>query len=115
MGGNRRGSLFSVIALSFIVLFVFLISGSWVLLFLILSIIFLVQLLGEFIPSFKGWYITNVNIMLTMLLGGLWHGASWNFVLWGGLNGLGIVIYKIWRKFSPWGNKSNGGIELGEY
>ena len=81
MGGNRRGSLFSVIALSFIVLFVFLISGSWVLLFLILSIIFLVQLLGEFIPSFKGWYITNVNIMLTMLLGGLWHGASWNFVL----------------------------------
>lgn len=106
MGGNRRGSLFSVIALSFIVLFVFLISGSWVLLFLILSLIFLVQLLGEFIPSFKGWYITNVNIMLTMLLGGLWHGASWNFVLWGGLNGLGIVIYKIWRKFSPWGNKS---------
>ena len=68
MGGNRRGSLFSVIALSFIVLFVFLISGSWVLLFLILSLIFLVQLLGEFIPSFKGWYITNVNIMLTMLL-----------------------------------------------
>ena len=50
--------------------------------------------------------MTNVNIMITMLLGGLWHGASWNFVLWGGLNGLGIVVYKIWRRFSPWENKA---------
>ena len=37
-----------------------------------------------------------------MLLGGLWHGASWNFVLWGGLNGLGLVVYKGWRRISPW-------------
>ena len=105
MGGNRGGSLFSAVALGFIVLFIFLISGSWTLLFAILSVIFLVQLLGEIIPNLKGWYLTNVNIMITMLLGGLWHGASWNFVLWGGLNGLGIVVYKIWRKFSPWENK----------
>lgn len=34
---------------------------------------------------------THVNLMLTMLLGGLWHGASWNFVLWGGLHGLYLV------------------------
>ena len=45
--------------------------------------------------------------MLTMLIGGLWHGASWNFVLWGGLNGLGIIIYKLWKNVSPWKNKSN--------
>ena len=44
--------------------------------------------------------------MITMLLGGLWHGASWNFVFWGGLNGLGIVVYKLWRKISPWEDKS---------
>ena len=43
--------------------------------------------------------------MLTMLIGGLWHGASWNFVLWGGLNGLGIIIYKLWKKISPWKDK----------
>ena len=36
--------------------------------------------------------------MNTMLLGGLWHGASWNFMIWGGLNGLGMVIYKVWTK-----------------
>jgi hypothetical protein len=33
-----------------------------------------------------------------MLLGGLWHGASWNFVIWGALNGAGMIIYKIWAK-----------------
>ena len=33
--------------------------------------------------------------MLTMLLGGLWHGASWNFVVWGGLHGLYLTVHKI--------------------
>ena len=37
---------------------------------------------------------TYINLMLTMLLGGLWHGASWNFVLWGGLHGLALGIHK---------------------
>ena len=45
----------------------------------------------------KGKLRTNVNLMITMLLGGLWHGASWNFVIWGGLNGIGILIFKGWR------------------
>jgi len=48
----------------------------------------------------KGKFRTNVNLMITMLLGGLWHGASWNFVIWGGLNGLGIIIFKKWRKIN---------------
>jgi len=38
--------------------------------------------------SRNGRWLTYRNLMLTMLLGGLWHGASWNFVVWGGLNGL---------------------------
>ena len=37
-----------------------------------------------------------VNIMITMLLGGLWHGASWNFVFWGGLHGLSLAVHKAW-------------------
>ncbi len=49
----------------------------------------------------KGNLRTNFNLMLTMLLGGLWHGASWQFVIWGGLNGIGLVIYKNWRKITP--------------
>jgi alginate O-acetyltransferase complex protein AlgI len=37
------------------------------------------------------------NTMITMLLGGLWHGASWNFVFWGGANGLALVFHRIWE------------------
>lgn len=37
------------------------------------------------------------NLMVTMLLGGLWHGASWNFVLWGALHGAYLSIYHFWR------------------
>ena len=39
----------------------------------------------------KGPARTYVNLMMTMLLGGLWHGASWTFVVWGGLHGLFLV------------------------
>lgn len=38
------------------------------------------------------------NLMLTMLLGGLWHGASWNFVIWGGLHGIYLIIHKLMLK-----------------
>lgn len=43
----------------------------------------------------KGNNRTYVNLMLTMLLGGLWHGASWNFVIWGGLHGVYLAIHKL--------------------
>ncbi len=39
----------------------------------------------------------HVNLMTTMLLGGLWHGAGWNFVLWGGLHGAYLVANHGWR------------------
>lgn len=40
----------------------------------------------------------NANLMVTMLLGGLWHGAAWRFMLWGGLHGLYLVIHHRWRR-----------------
>lgn len=49
-----------------------------------------------------GSFRTNLNLLITMLLGGLWHGSSWNFIIWGGLNGLGILVYKQWKKISPY-------------
>ena len=42
----------------------------------------------------------NINSFITMLLGGLWHGASWNFVIWGALNGAGMIVYKVWAKMN---------------
>ncbi len=38
------------------------------------------------------------NLMITMLLGGLWHGANWTFVVWGGLHGLGLVATREWER-----------------
>ncbi|MCG8424831.1 MAG: hypothetical protein MJE77_43640 [Proteobacteria bacterium] len=38
---------------------------------------------------------TYINLMATMLIGGLWHGASWRFVVWGGLHGLYLAVHKM--------------------
>lgn len=48
----------------------------------------------------KGELHTKINLMITMLLGGLWHGASWNFVLWGGMHGLGLALHKYWSAWN---------------
>lgn len=45
-----------------------------------------------------------INLLLTMLLAGLWHGAGWPFILWGGLHGLFLVINHLWRKWQGWGH-----------
>ena len=42
----------------------------------------------------QGALATYRNLLLTMLLGGLWHGASWNFVIWGGLHGLFLAVHR---------------------
>src|SRR3954447_17981992 len=47
-----------------------------------------------------GKLFTARNLMITMLLGGLWHGAAWTFVLWGALHGAALVFE---RMFTPWG------------
>jgi alginate O-acetyltransferase complex protein AlgI len=44
------------------------------------------------------WKIfTYTNLLITMVLGGLWHGQSWNFVIWGALHGIGLVIVRLWQ------------------
>ncbi|MFO1029933.1 MAG: MBOAT family O-acyltransferase [Planctomycetota bacterium] len=43
-----------------------------------------------------GRWFTHRNLMLTMLLGGLWHGAGWNFVIWGAIHGIALVVHKEW-------------------
>ena len=47
----------------------------------------------------KGKFRTYVNLMITMLLGGLWHGANWTFVVWGALHGLYLCIEKLIQDF----------------
>lgn len=108
LGGNRKSSFGTWFWSFVIIFFVTLISGGhwWKVasFFAILSVIGIIM--GFISPVFKKSIITNINLMITMVIGGLWHGASWNFVIWGTLNGMALVIYKAWKKISPY-EKSN--------
>ena len=54
------------------------------------------------------------NLMLTMLLGGLWHGAAWQFVVWGALHGIALVVQREWSKRVSWPLKDTAiGTALG--
>jgi alginate O-acetyltransferase complex protein AlgI len=52
--------------------------------------------------SRRGPWRTVANLMITMLLGGLWHGASWTFVVWGGLQGVYLVGHRAWDAWATW-------------
>lgn len=54
----------------------------------------------------KGAVRTYLNLLITMVLGGLWHGASWNFVLWGAFHGILLCIHKVFKKYKK--DKSAG-------
>ncbi len=104
LGGSRGSSPFTYIGIFIVLSFTVLISGDLILIPVFVLGISLIILLVRIFPSIKLDVTTNVNLMLTMLFGGLWHGSSWMFVIWGGLNGIGIVVYKYWRKISPYEN-----------
>lgn len=105
MGGNRGGSLFSWIMTGIVLAVLVLLTGDASLLFVFVITGAILALIARFWTPFHNMITTNINLMLTMLIGGLWHGASWMFVIWGGLNGIGLLIYKGWSRISPW-NKS---------
>ncbi len=101
LGGNRRAGLASYLILGGMLVVVALMAQTaWVTL-TVGSLIGLLVLVYLLFPRHRKDFDTNVNNMDTMLLGGMWHGASFNFITWGGLNGLGILIYKWWKKCGP--------------
>ena len=107
LGGNREGSFASYIIVftSFFVLAIM--AESWKVPIFMAIFLLIIFFLTLWVTTFRHWLNTNINLMLTMLLGGLWHGSSWNFVVWGGLNGLGLIFYKFWKKIRPWTPKSS--------
>jgi alginate O-acetyltransferase complex protein AlgI len=52
-------------------------------------------------PEHKTPLVTDVAMMITMVLGGLWHGAGWTFVIWGALHGIYLVVNHLWIAFRP--------------
>ena len=49
----------------------------------------------------RGRVLRYVNLMITMLLGGLWHGAAWTFVVWGALHGVYLCVNHAWNHWGP--------------
>lgn len=112
IGGNRNGSVFSYFSLGIILAIIVLLAGEILLVPIFAGVALVFGSLIHFFPKLKRGVDTNINLMLTMLLGGLWHGASWQFIIWGGLNGVGLIVYKFWRRISPWENKNAWPVTL---
>jgi len=112
VGGNRNGSFagFLFPALFFFGLIVWGINFAPTSnIPLIISVTGLVVFTLTFLLSKERekTMFTNVNLMTTMLLGGLWHGASLRFVIWGALHGIALAVHKIVIEFFP--NKREDG------
>ena len=100
LGGNRNASSGTFIIIAAVAVFGSFLSGSWWVAVAVLALSAGIGIWAWRRPGDRKLITTNINSMNTMLLGGLWHGASWNFMIWGGLNGIGMIIYKIWTKRS---------------
>ncbi|MBR1787475.1 MAG: MBOAT family protein [Paludibacteraceae bacterium] len=100
LGGNRNtsfGTYFWIITISLVAM---ILSGSWVVTAILLTLAVIVLVVAWRVPDHRRKLYANLNSLITMLLGGLWHGASWNFMIWGGLNGIGMIVYKFWKDMS---------------
>ncbi len=102
LGGNRNGTAASFMITGVFIAGILFAVGDFLIAMLVFWIIFLIAFLSFSYAKIAKHINTNINVLLTMLIGGLWHGASWKFVVWGGLNGLGILVYKYWRRISPY-------------
>ncbi|MBQ0127855.1 MAG: MBOAT family protein [Bacteroidales bacterium] len=102
LGGNRNatfGTYFWIILFAIIAV---ILSGQWAVSLIFAGLAGLLGIVALLKPERKKKIIANINRFITMLLGGLWHGASWNFIIWGGLNGIGLIVYQFWKDMAWW-------------
>ena len=103
LGGNRNATFGTFCIIVVIAAIAVFLSGSWWVALGVGVVALVVALLAVFKPEARKTITTEINRMDTMLLGGLWHGASWNFMIWGGLNGIGMLFYRFWKDWSVYG------------
>lgn len=99
LGGNRNATFATYFCILFIAGVIIMLTKSVAVAAVLGAIAVILAVVSIASKKARLKISTNINMMNTMLLGGLWHGASWNFMIWGGLNGIGILAYKIWRHF----------------
>lgn len=102
LGGNRSGGVGSYIMISIILTFLIFITQWFDLLYFYFGITLLYLILVKTFPNFKKFVFRDLNLLITMVVGGLWHGASQNFVVWGAMNGVALVLYNYWKTISPY-------------
>ena len=100
LGGNRTTTPGTWICIGTITLIGVFLSGSWIVAAVVAVVVTVIVIRALVWPENRKSINANVNRMNTMLLGGLWHGASWNFMIWGGLNGIGMIIYSFWKNWN---------------
>ena len=106
LGGNRSGGIGTYIATMVILIFLIFITQWYWLLFIYLGLMIIYIGVSLLFPGFKKYVHRDLNLIITMVIGGLWHGASENFVIWGAMNGAALIIYNHWRKISPYENST---------
>ncbi len=100
LGGNRNVTPATYFWIAVITLATLILSGSvWIAAAAALMLLSVIWTAYRH-PEKRRHIYANLNSMITMVLGGLWHGASCNFMVWGGLNGAGMIVYKFWRDIS---------------
>lgn len=107
LGGNRNGTIGSYLGITGIFVFLFFITQWYELIFIYVGLLCFYFAGILLYPKLKNYVFRDMNLLITMIVGGLWHGASQNFVIWGTWNGVGLVLYKYWKKISPY-EASNG-------
>lgn len=98
LGGNREASFGTYFWIVLFAIIAAILSSSWAVSLIFVGIALLMMVISHFSKDRKKSIIANLNRFITMLLGGLWHGASWNFIIWGGLNGAGMIVFQLWKK-----------------
>ena len=102
LGGNRNSTLGTFLIPTVMLAVVALMAKNPYVTAAAVGLVVLLSLVYWIFPRHRKDLTTNLNNFDTMLLGGLWHGASFNFITWGALNGLGILVYKTWKKWGSW-------------
>ena len=98
LGGNREASFGTYFWIVLFAIIAAILSSNWAISLIFVGFALLMIIISHFSKESKKNIIANLNRFITMLLGGLWHGASWNFIIWGGLNGAGMIVYQLWKK-----------------
>ncbi|MFA5574854.1 MAG: MBOAT family O-acyltransferase [Brumimicrobium sp.] len=102
LGGNRTGGFPSIFMISIIFVFLFFFTQwTWLIYALISFVMFYFIILWLF-PKAKKIIYRDMNLMITMVVGGLWHNPDQNYLVWGAINGVGLVFYNHWKKISPY-------------